>query len=175
MKKAIVIGASSEIGKALAVVLAKQGYEVGLMARRTELLEALKHEIPTKSHIGHIDLSRVPEAIEKLKNMIQKMQGVDLIVINSGSGFLNPELDWSKEQQTLGVNVYGFCALAGEAYRTFSKQGQGHLVGISSIGALRGNPVAPAYNASKAFMFLQSSHSSRGIFLKAGGSLIDFR
>lgn len=152
MKKAIIVGASSGIGKALASVLSKNGYEVGLMARRIELLEDLKKELPTKSHVGHIDISKVSEAVEKLNSMIQAMQGVNLVVINSGTGFLNPELDWSKEQQTLDVNVYGFCALAGEAYKTFAKQKYGHLVGISSIGALRGNPIAPAYNASKAFM-----------------------
>jgi short-subunit dehydrogenase len=84
--------------------------------------------------------------------MIETMQGVDLVVINSGTSFLNPELDWSKEQQTLDVSVYGFCAIAGEVYKFFAKQGKGHIVGISSIGALRGNPIAPAYNASKAFM-----------------------
>lgn len=116
------------------------------------MLEALKNEIPTKTHVGHIDLSKIPEAVEKFQNMIQAMQGIDLVVINSGIGFLNPELDWSKEQQTLDVNVYGFCALAGEAYKFFTKQRKGHIVGISSIGALRGNPIAPAYNASKAFM-----------------------
>lgn len=152
MKKVIVIGASSGIGKELAIILAKNGYEVGLMARRIELLEALKNEVPTKMHVGHIDLSKTSEAIEKFKDMTQSMQGLDLVVINSGIGFLNPELDWSKEQQTLDVNVYGFCALVGEVYKFFAKQGRGHIVGISSIGALRGNPIAPAYNASKAFM-----------------------
>ena len=48
-KKAIIIGASSGIGKELAINLAKNGYEVGLMARRTELLDALKNEVPAKS------------------------------------------------------------------------------------------------------------------------------
>ncbi len=152
MKKAIIIGASSGIGKELAIILANNDYEVGLMARRTELLEALKNEMSTKSQLGHIDISKTADAIDKFRNMIQKMQGVDLVVINAGIGFLNPELDWSKEQQTIDVNVCGFCALAGEAYKLFAKQGHGHLVGISSIGALRGNPIAPAYNASKAFM-----------------------
>lgn len=152
MKKAIVIGASSGIGRALSISLAKNGYEVGLMARRTDLLETLQNEIPTKTHVGHIDLSNALEALEKLRTMIQTLQGVDLVVINSGTGFLNPELDWTKEQQTLDVNVYGFCALAGELYKFFSQQKQGHLVGISSIGALMGNSIAPAYNASKAFM-----------------------
>lgn len=152
MKKAIIIGASSGIGKELAIVLAKNGYEVGLMARRTELLEALKNEISTKSYVSHIDLNKIPESIEKVGNMIQTMQGVDLVIINSGIGFLNPELDWLKEQQTLDVNVYGFCAVVGEVYKFFAKQRKGHIVGISSIGALRGNPIAPAYNASKSFM-----------------------
>lgn len=152
MKKAIIIGASSGIGKELAITLAKNGYEVGLMARRTELLEALKNGIPTRTHVGHINLSKIPEAIEKFQNMIQAMQGIDLVVINSGIGFLNSELVWSKEQQTLDVNVYGFCALVGEVYKCFAKQKKGHIVGVSSIGALRGNPIAPAYNASKAFM-----------------------
>jgi short-subunit dehydrogenase len=152
MKKAIIVGASSGIGRALALVLAKNGLELGLMARRIDLLEALKQEIPTTSHVGHIDLSHAEEAVVKLRSMLQSMQGVDLVVLNSGTGFLNPELDWSKEQQTLDVNVYGFCALAGETYKYFAEQGRGHLVGISSIAALRGNSAAPAYNASKAFM-----------------------
>ena len=52
MKKAIIIGASSGIGKELAITLAKKGYEVGLMARRTDLLEALKNEIPTKLNLS---------------------------------------------------------------------------------------------------------------------------
>lgn len=152
MKKAIIIGASSGIGKALAITLAKNSYEVGLMARRLEMLEVLQQQISTKTHVCRLDISQVPQAIEKIQDIIQEMGEVDLIVINSGTGFLNSDLDWSKEKETLDVNVYGFCALAGFSFNYFSKQGHGHLVGISSIGALRGNPVAPAYNASKAFM-----------------------
>jgi short-subunit dehydrogenase len=152
MKKAIIVGASSGIGKELAITLAKHDYEVGLMARRVELLNALQREIPTKSHVGYLDITQTSDAIEKIEEMIQKMEGMDLMVINSGIGFLNPELDWFKEQQTIAVNVSGFCALAGLAYKFFAKQGHGHLVGISSIAALRGNFVAPAYNASKSFI-----------------------
>ena len=152
MKKAIVIGASSGIGKELAIVLAKHGYEVGLMARRVELLEVLQRELPTASLFSHIDLNAPEESVEKLQALIEKMDGVDLIVINSGTGFINAELDWQKEKQTIDVNVSGFCALAGLAYNYFAKKGGGQIVGISSIAALRGNDAAPAYNASKAFM-----------------------
>jgi short-subunit dehydrogenase len=152
MKKAIIIGASSGIGRELAIVLAKQGYEVGLMARRVEKLEALQKEIQTKTHVGHLDIASVGEAMKKTEEMIDRMGGLDLMVLNAGIGFLNPELDPAKEMETISVNVQGFCALAGLGYKYFAKQGHGHIVGISSIGALRGNHVAPAYNASKAFM-----------------------
>jgi short-subunit dehydrogenase len=152
MKKALIIGASSGIGRDLAIVLANNGYEVGLMARRIEMLEDLQRELSSKSYIGHVDLSEQSEAIEKAKKMIDTMDDVDLIVINSGVGFINPELDWKQEKQTIDVNVSGFCALAGLSYKYFSERGKGHLVGISSIAALRGGEAAPAYNASKAFI-----------------------
>jgi len=152
MKKAIVIGASSGIGWELAKTLAKNHYEVGLMARRTHLLHDLQKEIITKTHIGYIDLSIPSEALEKATQMIHTMGGNDLFIINSGTGFINPELDWNKEEQTIDVNVSGFTALAGLAINYFLNQGHGHLVGISSMGALRGNHQAPAYNASKAYM-----------------------
>lgn len=152
MKKAIVVGASSGIGKELALMLAKNDYQVGLMARRVELLQALQQKISSKTYVEYLDISQTTDAIKRLQHMIQEIGDVDLIVINSGTGFLNPELDWLKERETLNVNVDGFCALAGTAFNYFSKRGQGHLVGISSIGALRGSDVAPAYNASKAFM-----------------------
>jgi short-subunit dehydrogenase len=152
MKRALIIGASSGIGKDLAILLAQDEYEVGLMSRRVEKLEALQKEIPTKTYIGHIDISHPTEAIEKTQEMIEKMDGLDLIVLNAGIGFLNPELDPVKEIETINVNVQGFCALAGLSYKYFASQGYGHIVGISSIGALRGNHLAPAYNASKAFI-----------------------
>lgn len=152
MKKALIIGASSGIGRELAITLAKQWFEIGLMVRRIENLEILQREIPTKSHIGYIDIANPAEAIEKIQAMIDKMGSLDLMILKAGVGFLNPELDWSKEKQIIDVSVLGFCALAGLCYKYFSQHGHGHIVGISSIGALRGNHIAPAYNASKAFM-----------------------
>lgn len=151
-KKAIVIGASSGIGRELAIELANEGYEVGLMARRMELLQELQNLIPTKTYLDFLDISQPQGAILRLERLIQEMEGVDLVVINSGIGFLNPELDWQKEKQTIDVNVSGFTSMAGAAFNVFLKQGKGHLVGISSIAALRGSDIAPAYHASKAYM-----------------------
>jgi short-subunit dehydrogenase len=151
-QKAIVIGASSGIGRELALTLAKNGYQVGLMARRMELLQALQNEIPSKTYIEYLDISLPEDAVARLERIMQEMGDVDLIIINSGIGFLNPELDWQKEKQTLNVNVYGFTVLAGVAFNYFLKRGHGSLVGISSIAALRGGDTAPAYFASKAYM-----------------------
>lgn len=152
MKKAIIIGASSGIGYELSKVLSEEGYEVGLLARRVELLSHLQKELSTKTFVNHIDLNHISEAMSSLNLMIREINGVDLIIFSSGVGFLNPELDWQKEKQTIDVNVNGFCALINQAYKYFVEKGHGHIVAISSIGALRGNHVAPAYNASKAFM-----------------------
>ena len=123
MKKALVIGASSGIGKELALLLAKKGVQVGLMARRIELLQELQIRIGPQSHAGPLDMAAAPEAIDRMMKMIEKMGGADLIILNAGIGFINPGLEWSKERQTIDVNVYGFTALAGAAYNYFSKTG----------------------------------------------------
>jgi short-subunit dehydrogenase len=151
MKKALIIGASSGIGRALAHRLAKEQYELGLMARREEKLKELQAELQVPSHTAFVDVKNAEEALVKVEALITQMGGVDLIILNSGTGFHNPNLDWNSDKETLETNVLGFCALAGFAFKYFSQRGQGHLVGISSIAALRGGDYAPAYNASKAF------------------------
>jgi short-subunit dehydrogenase len=152
MDKAIVIGASSGIGRALALRLARAGYAVGLTARRLPLLLGLQAEIGPRAFVRQMDVSDPVRAMPLLEALIEEMQGVDLIVINAGTGHVNPELAWGLEEETLGVNVLGFTAMANVAFRYFVGRGTGHLVGISSLAALRGHGAAPAYNASKAFV-----------------------
>lgn len=151
MKKAIVIGATSGIGKELARILHLNGYAVGMAGRRTELLRELQGELPG-SRVREIDVSEADEAMTLLKELIREMGGMDLAVISSGVGFVNPGLYWKREKETIDINVSGFAAVAGAAFKHFSDQGSGHIVGISSIAALRGSSEAPAYNASKAFV-----------------------
>lgn len=153
MKKAIIIGASSGIGRALAEEMFSQGYQVGLMARRVELLKELAQG-REGAFIGAIDLGQPAAARVQLQQLVEGMAGVDLIVISSGTGHINPELDWSKEEETMAVNVAGFAALAAKSMEIFRNQGYGHLVGISSMAALMGSGDAPAYGASKAFVTL---------------------
>ncbi len=152
MKRAIIIGATSGIGKELAKVFLKNGYTVGLAGRRIHLLNDLDIDNPKHTFIRQIDLSLINEAMDKLKELIQEMKGVDIVVISSGVGFINKELQWLKEKETIDVNVTGFVGMATVAMQHFLQNGSGHLVGISSIGAIRGDGDSPSYNASKAFI-----------------------
>ena len=152
MHKAIIIGASSGIGRELAKVLAKNGYSLGLAGRRIDLLLSLQQEVAASSFTKQIDVSQTSRAMHLLRELIHQMNGVDLVVISSGVGFINTGLEWEKESSAISVNVTGFAAMANVAMEHFMTQGSGHLVGISSIAALRGSEGSPAYSASKAFV-----------------------
>ncbi len=152
MKGAIIIGASSGIGRALAKTLASEGYAVGLASRRTNLLDELAREIPTTTFVKTLDVSEPESAMPALRALVQEMEDVELFVVNSGTGFVNHDLDWIPERSTIEVNVLGFAAMINVAARHLEARGAGQLVGISSIAALRGNREAPAYGASKAFI-----------------------
>lgn len=152
-KKAIVIGASSGMGKEVAKMLAADGYIVGIAARRIELLEQIQKDIPTQTYVKQIDASKPHEATQKLNDMIKQIGGLDLLVI-SITGFWDCDFesnDWSKSLPVLEVDVTGFFALARTGLNYFEQQGYGHLVGFSSIDGLRGIASVPAYSASKAF------------------------
>ena len=152
MKKTVIIGASSGIGRELARLYAKEGDILGLTARRLSLLEELQAALGGQTHIRRMDVSRPEEAVSILKELIDAMGGLDLLVICSGTGHINPGLEWKYERDTIGVNVAGFTALSCAAMNYFIRQGSGHIAAISSLAALRGSATCPAYNASKAYM-----------------------
>jgi len=146
--KAIVVGATSGIGKELIRVLHRKGYIVGAVGRRMDLLKEIETELRTQVHIKEIDVTD-SEAQKKLNSLIREMEGVDLVVLSAGTGDL--DVNWETEKQTIETNVLGFTSISNVAFQYFSSKGSGHLVGISSIGAIRGG-AAPVYNASKAFV-----------------------
>ena len=151
MKNAIVFGATSGIGKSLTELLVKDGYKVAITGRRIEKLVALKNQFPSQIISKQNDIQNV-EDVEKIFNEIVNELGViDLVVQSSGVGFINPKLQWDKEEQTINTNVLGVTKLYTLSYTLFKKQQLGHLVGISSIASLRGNRASPVYFASKAF------------------------
>jgi short-subunit dehydrogenase len=152
MKSAIIIGASSGIGRALAVTLSLDGYRVGVVARRTDLLARLQAELTGPCVIKTVDVSQPELAMPLLRELIEELRDVELFIVSAGTGLDNTALEWEPERDTIAVNVLGFAGMVNIAVAHLEARGSGHLVGISSLAALRGNRVAPAYAASKAFV-----------------------
>jgi short-subunit dehydrogenase len=151
MKKAIVIGATSGIGKGLAQKLTANGYQVGITGRRVELLHALKNENPDAYIVQQMDVTDLNLLENQLASLCSRLGALDLLVISSGTGELNETLDFSIEKRTIDTNVLGFTCIADWAFNVFTAQGSGHLVAITSIAGIRGSRQAPSYNATKAF------------------------
>ncbi len=155
-KKAIVIGASSGMGREVAKLLSKDGYEVGLVARRLNLLESLQREIAGKSYIKQIDVTD-DNAREQLSELINQIGGLDLIVIsisayldNRKRNITRSQRSWAKKERTINVDAKGFIAMADVALNFFENQNHGHLVGVSSTSGLRGVAYNAEYSAAKA-------------------------
>jgi len=151
-QKAIVIGASSGIGQAVARQLISAGWQVGVAARRVELLQDLGAVA-----VEQIDVTS-DDASENLQRLITKTGGMDLFFYASGIGRQNRELQEAIELSTLQTNGVGFTRMIGVAYRYFARQGRGHIAAITSIAGTKGLGPAPAYSATKALqnVYLQA-------------------
>jgi short-subunit dehydrogenase len=151
MKKAIILGATSGIGKELARVLTANNYKVGITGRRVELLEELKSEDPNLFIAKAFDISDETVTVEILDELAMELGEIDLIVICSSIFERNNELSIPIDKKTIDINVSGFTYVANWAFKYFENQKRGHLLGITSISGLRGSAKAPAYSASKAY------------------------
>ncbi len=150
MKKAIIIGASSGIGKELVLILAENDYKTGITGRRKNKLNELKASNPDKFLVKSFD-SATENNTEKLSELTNELNGLDLLILSAGTGDINQNLDYEIENRTNRLNVIAFTEIMTWAYTFFEKQGYGHIAVISSVAGLRGNRAAPAYNASKAY------------------------
>lgn len=144
------VGATSGIGKELAILLADHDYRVGITGRRHDLLAELASDRPASFMTQSFDVTALQNE-DELEALTTQLDGLDLLIISSGVGEVNHSLDFAIEKPTIEVNVLAFTQIADWAFTHFLRQGSGHLVVISSIAGLRGSRYAPAYNASKAY------------------------
>ena len=151
MKRAIVIGATSGIGRAVAERLVTEGYRVGVTGRREALLRELADSNPDGFRCVVADVTDPAASCAALDALAAELGGLDLCVVSAGAGELNPGLDFAVEEPAVRTNVVGWTAAVDWACRRFERQGGGHLAVITSVGGLRGGGAAPAYNASKAY------------------------
>jgi short-subunit dehydrogenase len=151
MRRAIIIGATSGIGRSLAEILVREGYLVGITGRREELLQSIQTTYPGKINVKKMNVQDL-STIESICNeLVHQIGGLDLLIISAGIGEANKELNFEVENDVIKTNIQGFTCVADWGMNYFKKQGHGHLVNISSIAGIRGNGIAPSYNATKAY------------------------
>ena len=152
-KKVIIIGATSGIGREVALVYIAQGWTVGVAGRREAELESLRAMAPEQVFTQVLDVTK-DDAAEHLQTLINKVGGMDLFLLSSGIGKQNYTLDTEIELATAATNVEGFIRMTNAAYHYFEKQGHGHLAVISSIAGTKGLGAAAAYSATKGFQHM---------------------
>ncbi|MEI4832202.1 3-ketoacyl-ACP reductase [Bacillus sp. FJAT-53711] len=153
-KNALITGAGRGIGRAVAIALAKEGVNVGLLARSEENLRAVAKEVEAegvKAVIATADVSSYSEvtaAIETLKN---GLGSIDILINNAGiSKFGNfLELDVAEWEKIIQVNLMGVYYVTRAALPEMIEQQSGDIINISSTAGQKGAPVTSAYSASK--------------------------
>ena len=149
--KALITGASSGIGRDMAKILSKKGYDLVLVARDEEKLQEVKKEIETNSQIISMDLS-----VEKnCKKLYEQVKDVDLLINNAGFGvhgkFYDTDLD--KEVQMIETNITAVHILMKLYLKDMIKKDRGHILNVASMAAFGPGPLMSSYYASKAYVY----------------------
>lgn len=152
---AVITGASSGIGYALARVLAGEGYKVGLVARRLEKLQSLAEEIRQQggtAYLAAADVAERQQVLAGVKHLRDQLGPIDLMVANAGVGaptHLDP-LNIDQVERMFRVNLLGVVYSIEAVLPEMLQRGHGHVAAVSSLAAYKGLPGESAYCASKA-------------------------
>jgi short-subunit dehydrogenase len=158
-KVVLITGASSGIGRGLALELAKRGARLGLVARRNDLLDEIVSEIEKQQGKAMALAADVQDstAMRAAADTLRAEFGpIDMLIANAGIGTTTDaaELDATEVARIFGVNVVGAASSVTAVVPEMVKRGSGHLVAISSLAAYRGIPKSASYGASKAALSL---------------------
>lgn len=154
--KAIIIGATSGLGREVAIRLIRKGWTVGITGRRLEELEALQAEFGTDNvYVARMDIT-LPEATSVLDALIGQMGAPDLFFHVSGVGYQNHELELEKELRTVRTNCEGmvrmvdhFMNFVHSSPDVYTRTHKAHIAVITSIAGTAGLGTSPAYSATK--------------------------
>jgi hypothetical protein len=153
-----ITGASSGIGRALAMELARRGSDLFLTARRLDVLEDLRTEIASvaatsKVEVRRLDVTDEADVVRALAEAAQKLGRLDVVVANAGLGGsgLVGKGSMERARAIVETNLIGAMATVDAAVAQMRHQeGGGQIVGIGSVAGVRGLPGSGSYSASKA-------------------------
>lgn len=154
-KVVMITGASSGIGGALAIELAKRGARLGLIARRAEALSEIAERVKAAGSQAVVLPADVRDA-DSLRTAAEQLQSqigaIDVLIANAGIGPTRDGSDLNAKEvsDVININVIGAANSVGAVLPQMVARGQGHLVVISSLAAYRGLPRSAAYCSSKA-------------------------
>ncbi len=154
----VITGASSGIGRALALKMARRGHALGLTARRIALLEQFRDELRAahgtklRVELATLDVCQSESVGPTLHALFDRLGGIDTMVVNAGANDITRigGGDLAKEMNLIQTNLVGAIATINAATEHFLTRGKGHIVGISSPASLQPIATQAAYCASKA-------------------------
>ncbi len=151
-RQAIVVGASSGLGREVARQLMDSGCRVALVARRLERLDELAAAHPDRAVVARHDVRDTTEVPALFQDLCHRLGGLDLVVYASGvmPAVGMHEYDTTKDLDMVAVNLSGAIAWLNEAATRFEGVGHGTIVGIGSVAGDRGRCGQPVYNTTKA-------------------------
>ena len=157
-RSAVITGASSGLGRGLALWFAKRGVRVFAAARRADRLKSLEEESKAQGsgtiEAVSLDVNDARATLTTLLALDERAGGIDLVIANAGIAPTTngKRLAWEDVEATISTNVVGAAATISALIPRMVERQRGHLVGVSSIAAYRGLPKSAAYSASKAFV-----------------------
>ena len=149
-KKIWITGASSGIGRSLAIKFANEGWKVAASARRENLLKELSNKYPNIESFP-LDVTNINKCNSVFKEIIEKFENIEICVF--GTGIHDPEsekeFNLDKIKKIMEVNFFGVMNSINSVYSYYNKKKSGLISVISSVAGYRGLPAAGAYCASK--------------------------
>ena len=156
--KALITGASSGIGRDIAINLSQKGYDLILVARNLERLEETKKQIKTNVELVSMDISNE----ENCKKLFQDHSDIDILVNNAGFGDCGHFEDTSLEKdiQMIRTNVIAYHILTKLYLKKMMKKNSGKILNVASIAGFIPGPLMATYYSTKAYV-VRLSESTR--------------
>lgn len=148
--KALITGASSGIGRDIAINLSQKGYDLILVARNLERLEETKKQIKTNVELVSMDISNE----ENCKKLFQDHSDIDILVNNAGFGDCGHFEDTSLEKdiQMIRTNVIAYHILTKLYLKKMMKKNSGKILNVASIAGFIPGPLMATYYSTKAYV-----------------------